>query len=61
MSSIRYTTLDHARFASWLLGELFCLAADDSQEEQALNRACIEQELRVLRLEIAADVARALS
>lgn len=53
------TELDHARFASWLLGELFCLAPNDSPEEQALNRASIEQELRVLCLEIAADFARA--
>ena len=53
------TELDHARFASWLLGELFFLAPDNSPEEQALSRAFNEQELRVLRLEIAADVARA--
>lgn len=48
------STLDHARFVQWLLGELFCMADDGSPEEEALLRASNAQDLRVLKLEYCA-------
>lgn len=43
-----------AIFVQWLLDELFCLAEDGTPEENALLRASIVQDLRVLRLQQAA-------
>ena len=43
--------LESALFVEWLFGELFCLAADGSAEEDALCKASIAQGLRVVRLQ----------
>lgn len=42
--------LEAAQTTAWLLGELFCMAQDDSPEEQALMDASRVAESRVFDL-----------
>lgn len=54
MTRAPITHLEAARTVQWLLGELFCLAADGTAEEAALLKTSNAQDLRVFHLEYAA-------